>query len=107
VTPRAAERETPEVTTVRDNVAELCSFKGRVAGSDAERRAANRFAHRLRELGRPAEVEPTYVHPQAPVVHAFHCLLGFAGSLVASFEPAAGFALVLIAATSMYPAMTR
>lgn len=102
MSPRAAEREKPDSATRDDDVAELCSFEGRVAGSDAERRAANRFAQRLREIGRSAEVEPTYVHPQAPLVHALHCLLGFAGSLVASVEPAAGFALVLVAASSMY-----
>ena len=49
---------------------ELCSFEGRLAGTDAERRAANRLAERLRELGRRVEVEPTYVHPQSALVHA-------------------------------------
>ena len=83
-------------------IRELCSFEGRLAGTDAERRAANRLAERLRELGRRVEVEPTYVHPQSALVHAAHCLLGFAGSLVAITVPALGFALVLLAATSMY-----
>jgi hypothetical protein len=83
-------------------VRELCSFEGRLAGSDAERRAANRLAERLRGLGRRAEVEPTYVHPQSALVHAAHCLIAFAGSLVAISSPAVGFALVLFAATSMY-----
>ena len=72
-------------------IRELCSFEGRLAGTDAERRAANRLAERLRELGRRAEVEPTYVHPQSALVHAAHCLLGFAGSLVAIAVPALGF----------------
>lgn len=80
----------------------LCSFEGRLAGSDAERRAANWLAERLRDQGRRAEVEPTYVHPQYGLVHAVHCILGFAGSLVAVAVPALGFALVLFAATSMY-----
>jgi Peptidase family M28 len=83
-------------------IRELCSFEGRLAGTDAERRAANRAAERLRELGRKAEVEPTYVHPQYGLVHALHCLLGFAGSLVAIELPELGFGLVLAAATSMY-----
>ena len=83
-------------------IRELCSFEGRLAGTDAERRAANRLAERLRELGRRAEVEPTYVHPQSALVYAAHCLLGFAGSLVAVAVPALGFGLVLLAATSMY-----
>jgi hypothetical protein len=83
-------------------VRELCSFEGRLAGTDAERRAASRLAERLRELGRRAEVEPTYVHPQYGLVHAAHCLVGVAGSLVAVALPALGFGLVLLAATSMY-----
>lgn len=83
-------------------IRELCSFEGRLAGTDAERRAANRLAGRLRENGRRAEVEPTYIHPQYALVHAVHCLLGFAGSLAAIEVPALGFGLVLAAATSMY-----
>jgi hypothetical protein len=85
-----------------ETVEELCSFEGRLAGTDAERRAANRLAERLRSLGRRAEAEPAYVHPQAPLVWAAHCALGFAGSLAAVAEPAAGFAVVLLAATSLY-----
>ena len=83
-------------------ISELCSFEGRLAGTDAERRAANRLAERLREAGRPAEVEPTYVHPQFGLVHGAHCLLGVAGSLIGVAIPALGFGLVLLAATSMY-----
>jgi acetylornithine deacetylase/succinyl-diaminopimelate desuccinylase-like protein len=83
-------------------IRELCSFDGRLAGTDAERRAANRLAERLRESGRAVEVEPTYVHPHYGLVHAVHCLLGIAGSLVAVAVPALGFGLVLFAATSMY-----
>jgi len=83
-------------------IRELCSFEGRLAGTDAERRAAGRLAERLRASGRRAEVEPTYVHPQFGLVHALHCALGVAGSLVAIAAPALGFGLVLVAATSMY-----
>ncbi len=83
-------------------VRELCSFEGRLTGTDAERRAANRLAERLRGLGRRVEIEPIHVHPQWPLVQAAHCLLAFAGSLVAIEVPALGFGLVLLAATSMY-----
>jgi hypothetical protein len=83
-------------------VRELCSFEGRLAGTDAERRAANRLAERLRAMGRRAEVEPIYVHPQFGLIYAAHCALGVAGSLVAAAAPVVGFALVLLAATSMY-----
>ena len=81
---------------------ELCAFEGRRAGTDAERRAANWLAQRVRDGGRRAVVEPTYVHPQYGLVHALHCALGFAGSLVAIVVPPAGFAIVLVAALSMY-----
>src|SRR5207249_1591306 len=72
------------------------------AGTDAERRAANWLATRLRDGGRPAEVEPTSVHPQFALVQAAHCMLGVAGSLVAIFSAPVGFAIVLVTATSMY-----
>jgi hypothetical protein len=85
-----------------DVIRRLCSFERRRAGTDAERRAANYLAERLREAGRGAEVEPTYVHPQYPLVHAVHCLLGIAGSLVSLQVPPLGFALVLAGALSMY-----
>jgi Peptidase family M28 len=85
-----------------DVVRELCSFQGRLAGTDAERRAANRLAERLRGLGRRVEVEPTYVHPQIALAYAAHCLLALAGSLAGVAIPALGFGLVLVAAISMY-----
>jgi hypothetical protein len=83
-------------------IRDLCSFERRRAGSDTERRAANWLAARLRELGRRAEIEPTYVHPQAPVVDAAHCAIGVAASLASIPSPPVGFALALAAATSMY-----
>jgi hypothetical protein len=85
-----------------DVIRELCSFENRVAVTDAERRAANWLATRLRGGGRRAEVEPTYVHPRYGLVHAAHCALGLAGSLVAIAQPAVGFAIVLATAASMY-----
>ena len=83
-------------------IRELCSFEGRLAGTDAERRAANRMAARLRDTGRRAAIEPIHVQPQIGLVYAAHCALGFAGSLLAVELPVVGFALVLLAATSMY-----
>jgi Peptidase family M28 len=80
----------------------LCSFEGRLTGTDAERRAANWLAERLRAQGRRAEVEPTSVHPQVGLVVAAHAALGFGGSLVAIAEPTAGFAIVLATAVSLY-----
>jgi hypothetical protein len=80
----------------------LCSFEGRLAGTDAERRAANDLAAQLRERGRRVEVEPTYVHPQWALSMALHCLLALTGSLVAIELPVVGFAIVLVVAASMY-----
>jgi Peptidase family M28 len=83
-------------------VRELCSFEGRGPGTDAERRAANTLAVRLRGIGRPARIEPFFCHPQYPIVHLIHATLGIAGSLLATVEPAVGFALVFLAAVSTY-----
>ena len=83
-------------------VRELCSFERRLTGTDAERRAANRMVELLRELGRKAEVEPIHVHPQIGLIVGLHALVAFAGSLVSVEIPALGFALVLVAATSLY-----
>ena len=83
-------------------VAWLCSLGNRRAGTDAERRAANGLGDRLREIGLGPEIESTYVHPQWATVHMLHCVLAIAGSLLATAEPAAGFALVFVAAVSLY-----
>lgn len=83
-------------------VRDLCGIENRLAGTDAERRAGNMLARRLADGGRKVRVEPTYVHPQAPLIIAVHLAIAFAGSLVAVSEPVIGFALVLFAATSLY-----
>lgn len=85
-----------------EDVRRLCSFEGRLAGTDAERRAAGWLADRLRGTGRRVDLEPTYVHPQWAMVQALHCLLALAGSLLALELPAVGFAIVLVTALSMY-----
>ncbi len=81
---------------------DLCAVGARGAGTDAERRAADLLADRLRRTGRRAEIEPTFVHPQWALVHAAHAMLAIAGSILATVEPAAGFALVLLAGISTY-----
>jgi Peptidase family M28 len=83
-------------------IRELCSFEGRGSGTDAERRASNALAGRLRGMGRRAEIEPFFCHPQYAVVHLIHAVLGIAGSLLATVQPAVGFAIVLFAAASTY-----
>lgn len=83
-------------------IRELCSFEGRGPGTDAERRAANMLAGRLRGIGRRAQVEPFFAHPEYAVVHLIHATMGVAGSIIATVQPAIGFALVLLAAVSTY-----
>ena len=80
----------------------LCAFEGRGPGTDAERRAAGWLRKCLRDLGRRAEIEPTYVHPQWSLVIALHCVLAIAGGLLAREFGPGGFALVLFSATSLY-----
>jgi hypothetical protein len=83
-------------------IRELCSFKERGPGTDSERRAANMLAGRLRGIGRGAEIEPFFAHPEYAIVHLIHAAMGVAGSILATVQPAAGFALVLLAAVSTY-----
>jgi Peptidase family M28 len=91
-------RRDPKLATIE----ELCSHTRRLAGTDAERRAANSMAARLRDGGRRAEIEPIYVHPQAPLVWALHAFLASAASVMSVELPIAGFALLLFATTSFY-----
>ncbi len=86
----------------RELIDELCSFEGRWPGTDAERRAANRLAERLRASKRRAVVEPTYVHPEYSLVIAAQVALAIAGSLLALVTAPIGFVLVLLAAASLY-----
>lgn len=86
----------------RELIDGLCEFEGRGPGTDAERRAANWLAGRLKGIGRRARIEPIHVHPEYSLVVALHLLVALAGGLVALASPAIGFALVLIAATSLY-----
>ena len=91
-----------EVAERLELIRRLCSFEGRRAGTDAERRAANDLAAELRSPNRRVDLEPTYVHPQWALVHALHCTLAIAGGLVALQRPPIGFAIVLATAISMY-----
>ncbi len=94
----------PRVSDSRidEDIEALCAFSARLAGTDAERRACNHVASRLREQGRDAATEPTYVQPQWAVVHLIHCAVAAFGSMIAAVVPALGFALVLLAAASAY-----
>ena len=84
----------------------LVGFEGRVAGTDAERRAAQHLANRLRELGREAHVEPIAVWPNYALTHLIHALLAIAGSLISVELPLVGILLVGLAALSAVGDMT-
>ena len=87
-------------------VNELCSYTGRLAGTDAERRAAGAVAAELHAEGWRVDVEPTYVQPQWAIVHLLHCAIAAIGSMIAALEPAISFAIVLVVATSAYLDLT-
>jgi hypothetical protein len=92
----------PEASPENESVEALLGVGPRAAGSDAERRGANRLAEQLRRRGRRAEIEAIYVHPQQATLGLIHALLGVVASLLGTVVPPAGFALALLAATSFY-----
>ena len=83
-------------------IEELCSFRERGPGTDAERRSANMLAGRLETAGRKVWLEPFFAHPQYALIHLIHAALGVAGSMIALDHPPIGFAMVLVAAISTY-----
>lgn len=85
--------------TIRE-IAALAAYKGRAAGSDAERRAAVHLRGRLEGIGRDANLQAIDVRPRFGLVHALHAVVAIAGSVVAVENPALGAALVLIAAVA-------
>ena len=89
-----------------EDIEGLVSFDGRWPGTDAERRAAQHLEQRLRALGRNADVEPTSVHPNYPVTHAIHALIGIVGSVLSVYTPVAGAALLLFATISAFGDLT-
>lgn len=80
-------------------IEELVAFEGRLAGSEAERRAAEHLAERLRALGREVDTEPIAVHPNWALTHALHALLAVVGSLVSVAFPLVG--IVILAAVTL------
>ncbi len=85
---------------VQAEVDALVGFERRAPGTDAERRAAQHLARRLRESGREAEVESIEVRPGWPLTHMLHALLAVAGSLVAVAAPVVGLLILFVAAVS-------
>ncbi len=75
----------------------LVSFEGRGPGSDAERRAAGRLAGRLRELGRPAEIEPFSTWPGWLGAYSLLVAAGIAACVVSVSQPVVGACLATTA----------
>jgi hypothetical protein len=88
-----------------ETIATLASHEHRGAGTDSERRAANRLAANLNRDrvydARNARLEPFWCRPNWALAHAWHVALGLAGSLVAESEPRVGAALLLVALLSL------
>ena len=87
--------------SARRDIDELVAFGRRVAGSDAERRAARHLERRLGELGRDAVVEPTSVFPAWHLTHALHAALAIVGSVLAIERPILGTAIAALALASV------
>ncbi len=90
----------------REEIAALVAYEGRGAGTDAERRAADHLARRLRAIGREGELEPVVVHPRFALTHALHAVVAVIGSVVSVSNAAIGATLVLVAAISTYADLT-
>jgi hypothetical protein len=80
---------------------ELSRFERRIAGSNAERRAASWLAEQLSDTGRELRIEPFWCRPNWALAHAWHVALGLAGSLVAVHSPRVGGALLVAALLSI------
>jgi hypothetical protein len=78
----------------------LSRFEGRAAGTDAERRAAQWLRQQMRAAGRDAVVEPEWVRPQWPWLHAGHALAATAGGLLSISRPLAGLIVCAAALVS-------
>ena len=90
----------------REEIEALVAYEGRGAGTDAERRAGDHLARRLRAIGREGEVEPVVVHPRFALTHALHAVVAVVGSVVSVSSGPIGAALVLVAAISTYADLT-
>lgn len=87
--------------SARHDIDALLRFDHRVAGTDAERRAANHLQRRLGELDRDARVEPISVFPAWHLAHALHATLAVAGSVLSVSNPILGTALAAFALVSI------
>lgn len=85
----------------QETVTELTSFRGRGAGSNAERRAARWLARQIEAGGRRSRIETFWCRPNWALAHAWHVALALAGSLVSVSSPRVGGALLVAALVSI------
>jgi hypothetical protein len=84
-----------------ETVSELAAFERRGAGTDAERRTARWLESSIAADDRDVRIEPFWCRPSWGLAHAWHALLGLAGSLAAVGSPQLGGALILVALISL------
>jgi hypothetical protein len=84
-----------------ETTARLAEFKRRGTGTDAERRAARWLAAELDAPTRSVRLEPFWCRPNWELAHAWHVMLGLAGSLTSVGSPGIGVALIAIALLSV------
>jgi hypothetical protein len=82
-------------------VTELTKFNRRGAGTNAERHAALWLSRQVHSERREAILETFWCRPNLALAHAWHALLGLAGSLISISHPKLGGALMLIALASV------
>jgi hypothetical protein len=79
-----------DVIDTREEIDELVAVSGRGPGTDAERRAAQHLRGRLVELGRDAQLEPTWIRPNWPLAYTAYALFGVVGSIAATANGTVG-----------------
>jgi hypothetical protein len=82
-------------------VTELTKFNRRGAGTNSERHAALWLSRQVRSERREAILETFWCRPNLALAHAWHALLGLAGSLISISQPKLGGALMLVALASV------
>ncbi len=84
-----------------DTVHGLAKFQARGSGSNTERRAARWLADELEQSGLQTRTDPFWCRPNWALAHAWHVVLGLAGSLTSVGSPRVGGAMILVALLSL------
>ena len=80
----------------------LASPKGRLPGSEEDRRAVAMLAAELESMGRRAEVEEVRVRPAWQLTFALFAALAAAGTVLSTISAPAGVVLLLLTAAATY-----